>query len=198
MELFTIVLAVGLVVASLVIAGTVIRAGMMIAMAIDMPLKSLSSELASLDGTLNRSLRSLSASPPEVPVISPEEQEQLEHDFNITWQLTHLSHTLGKLEKTASAATTLLQSALTRTLPPPRHGTPITSMTDLAVGDLIVHENLGIGRYLGHTTLDVGGHVLQNLQFEGVQGRFPPVFGPEGLNLISKYLGAEPPHGLSR
>src|SRR5437660_1017807 len=164
MELFTIVLAVGLVVASLVIAGTVIRAGMMIAMAIDMPLKSLSSELASLDGTLNRSLRSLSASPPEVPGISPEEQEQLEHDFNITWQLTHLSHTLGKLEKTASAATTLLQSALTRTLPPPRHGTPITSMTDLAVGDLIVHENPRTGRYLAHTTLDAAGRRLPHPQ----------------------------------
>jgi transcription-repair coupling factor (superfamily II helicase) len=79
-----------------------------------------------------------------------------------------------------------------RTLRRPKYqrGSPITAFTDLAVGDLVVHEDHGIGRYLGLKTMSVGDRQGDFLLLEYADGNqlYLPV---ERLDLISKYLGAD-------
>jgi transcription-repair coupling factor (superfamily II helicase) len=79
-----------------------------------------------------------------------------------------------------------------RTLRRPKYqrGSPITAFTDLAVGDLVVHEDHGIGRYLGLRTMTVGDRAGDFLVLEYADGNqlYVPV---ERLDLISKYLGAD-------
>jgi transcription-repair coupling factor (superfamily II helicase) len=71
-----------------------------------------------------------------------------------------------------------------------QRGAPVSSFTDLAVDDLIVHEDHGIGRYLGLKTMNVGDKEGDFLLLEYAEGNqlFLPV---ERLELISKYLGGE-------
>jgi transcription-repair coupling factor (superfamily II helicase) len=79
-----------------------------------------------------------------------------------------------------------------RSLRRPRYqrGSPIAAYTDLEVGDLVVHEDHGIGRYLGLKTMSVGDRDGDFLLLEYADGGqlFLPV---ERLELISKYLGGE-------
>jgi transcription-repair coupling factor (superfamily II helicase) len=80
-----------------------------------------------------------------------------------------------------------------RTLKRPRYerGAALTAFTDLQIGDLVVHEDHGIGKYLGLRTLAVGNHDADFLLLEYAEGSqlYLPV---ERLDLISKYLGADP------
>ena len=71
-----------------------------------------------------------------------------------------------------------------------QRGAPLTAFTDLAVGDLVVHEDHGIGRYLGLKTMKVDDREADFLLLEYADGSqlYLPV---ERLELISKYLGAE-------
>ncbi len=77
-----------------------------------------------------------------------------------------------------------------RTLRRPKYqrGSPITAFTDLAIGDLVVHEDHGIGRYLELRTMTVGDRAGDFLLLEYADGNqlYLPV---ERLDLISKYLG---------
>ncbi|OLC34813.1 MAG: transcription-repair coupling factor [Candidatus Rokubacteria bacterium 13_1_40CM_4_69_5] len=79
-----------------------------------------------------------------------------------------------------------------RTLKRPRfqRGSPLSAFTDLALGDLVVHEDHGIGRYLGLKTMSVGGREGDFLLLEYADGGqlYLPV---ERLDLISKYLGGD-------
>ncbi|MCI0547991.1 MAG: transcription-repair coupling factor [Candidatus Rokubacteria bacterium] len=74
-------------------------------------------------------------------------------------------------------------------------GATIAAFSDLAPGDLVVHEAHGVGRYHGLTTLAVDGRAADFLLLEyGEGGRlYLPV---ERLDLISKYMGA--PGGAAR
>jgi transcription-repair coupling factor (superfamily II helicase) len=78
--------------------------------------------------------------------------------------------------------------ALTR--PKYQRGSPITAFTDLESGDLVVHEDHGIGRYLGLRTMTVGDREGDFLLLEYADGNqlYLPV---ERLDLISKYLGGD-------
>jgi transcription-repair coupling factor (superfamily II helicase) len=79
-----------------------------------------------------------------------------------------------------------------RTLRQPRfqRGAAITAFTDLEVGDLVVHEEHGIGRYLGLKTLPVDDRQGDFLLLEYAEGSrlYLPV---ERLGVISKYLGGD-------
>jgi transcription-repair coupling factor (superfamily II helicase) len=79
-----------------------------------------------------------------------------------------------------------------RTLRRPKYqrGAELTSFTDLAIGDLVVHEDHGIGRYLGLRTMSIGDRDGDFLLLEYAEANqlYLPV---ERLDLISKYLGAE-------
>lgn len=85
-----------------------------------------------------------------------------------------------------------LFGARRRTLRRPKYqrGAAITAFTDLAVGDLVVHEDHGIGRYLGLRTMSVGAKDADFLMLEYAEANqlYVPV---ERLDLVSKYLGAE-------
>jgi transcription-repair coupling factor (superfamily II helicase) len=79
-----------------------------------------------------------------------------------------------------------------RALRRPRYerGAALGSFTDLQLGDLVVHEDHGIGRYRGLRTMPVGGRDGDFLLLEYAEGNqlYLPV---ERLHLISKYLGAD-------
>ncbi len=79
-----------------------------------------------------------------------------------------------------------------RSLARPKYqrGSPITAFTDLEVGDLVVHEDHGIGRYLGLRTMSVGERDGDFLLLEYAERNqlYLPV---ERLDLISKYLGGD-------
>ncbi|HXH84987.1 MAG TPA: transcription-repair coupling factor [Candidatus Tectomicrobia bacterium] len=79
-----------------------------------------------------------------------------------------------------------------RTLRRPKYqrGAALTAFTDLEVGDLVVHEDHGIGRYRGLRTMKVGdrdGDFLV-LEYADAGQLFVPV---ERLDLVSKYLGGD-------
>ncbi len=65
----------------------------------------------------------------------------------------------------------------------------ILSYADLQVGDYVVHNQHGIGRYLGLKTLTVGGATREfvQLQYAGTDTLYLPC---EQLESISKYIGA--------
>ena len=89
-----------------------------------------------------------------------------------------------------------------RTLRRPKYqrGAALTAFTDLEVNDLVVHEDHGIGRYLGLRTMSVGDRDGDFLLLEYAEGGrlYVPV---ERLDLVSKYLGGDAgtrearPHG---
>ncbi|MBI2218028.1 MAG: transcription-repair coupling factor [Candidatus Rokubacteria bacterium] len=85
-----------------------------------------------------------------------------------------------------------LFGARRRSLRRPKYqrGAAITSFTDLEVGDLVVHEDHGIGRYLGLRTMKIGDRDGDFLLLEYAEGNqlYLPVVR---LDLISKYLGGD-------
>ncbi|MGI6575797.1 MAG: transcription-repair coupling factor [bacterium] len=69
-------------------------------------------------------------------------------------------------------------------------GREIRSLTDLTVGELVVHVNHGIGRYLGINTLEVDGAQRDYLlvQYAGEDRLYVPT---DQLQLLQKYIGVE-------
>ncbi|MCB1789711.1 MAG: transcription-repair coupling factor [Gammaproteobacteria bacterium] len=67
----------------------------------------------------------------------------------------------------------------------------VRNLAELAVGAPVVHEDHGVGRFLGLQTLDVGGQTSEFLTLEYARGDklYVPV---SSLNLISRYTGASP------
>jgi len=69
----------------------------------------------------------------------------------------------------------------------------IRDLSELKIGDPVVHTEHGIGRYLGLTTLNLGEGDEELLHLEYAKGDklFVPV---AHLHLIARYLGADPEH----
>jgi transcription-repair coupling factor (superfamily II helicase) len=67
----------------------------------------------------------------------------------------------------------------------------IRQLNDLEPGSPVVHEEYGVGRYIGLTTLDAGGIIAEFLHLEYADGDklYVPV---HALELISRYTGASP------
>jgi transcription-repair coupling factor (superfamily II helicase) len=67
----------------------------------------------------------------------------------------------------------------------------VRQLTDLAVGAPVVHEEHGIGRYLGLETVSAGGHTGEflTLEYAGGDRLYVPV---QSLDLISRYTGTSP------
>ncbi|HEY2996718.1 MAG TPA: transcription-repair coupling factor [Methylomirabilota bacterium] len=79
-----------------------------------------------------------------------------------------------------------------RTLRRPKYqrGAALTAFTDLEIGDLVVHEDHGIGRYVGLRTMSIGDRDGDFLELEYTEGGrlYVPV---ERIDLVSKYLGGD-------
>jgi len=71
--------------------------------------------------------------------------------------------------------------------------TIIRQLNDLEPGSPVVHEEYGVGRYLGLATLEAGGNTAEFLHLEYADGDklYVPV---HALDLISRYTGASPDH----
>lgn len=69
----------------------------------------------------------------------------------------------------------------------------IRNLTELQIGDPVVHIDHGIGRYLGLQTLTIGEQVGEFfcLEYQGGDKLYVPV---SSLDLISRYSGADPEH----
>ena len=67
----------------------------------------------------------------------------------------------------------------------------VRNLAELAIGAPVVHEEHGVGRFLGLQTLDVAGQRNEFLTLEYARGDklYVPV---SALNLISRYTGASP------
>ncbi|HIF51791.1 MAG TPA: transcription-repair coupling factor [Thiotrichaceae bacterium] len=67
----------------------------------------------------------------------------------------------------------------------------VRNLTELRVGAPVVHEEHGVGRYLGLMTLDVGGFPAEFIHLEYVEGDklYVPV---AALDFISRYTGLDP------
>ncbi|MBI3778655.1 MAG: transcription-repair coupling factor [Gammaproteobacteria bacterium] len=67
----------------------------------------------------------------------------------------------------------------------------IRSLAELKIGDPVVHEDHGVGRYLGLQTLDIGDGPAEFLTLEYADGDklYIPVLS---LHLISRYTGTDP------
>ncbi len=67
----------------------------------------------------------------------------------------------------------------------------VRNLTELHIGAPVVHEDHGVGRYLGLQTLEVGGMTTEFLALEYARGDklYVPV---SSLHLISRYAGASP------
>ena len=71
--------------------------------------------------------------------------------------------------------------------------TIIRQLNDLEPGSPVVHEEYGVGRYLGLTTLEAGGITAEflHLEYADSDKLYVPV---HALDLISRYTGASPDH----
>ena len=71
----------------------------------------------------------------------------------------------------------------------------ILSYAELNVGDYVVHENYGIGQYMGIENLTVGGVKRDyiNIRFAGSDRLYLPT---DKMDLLSKYIGAHSDDGL--
>ena len=67
----------------------------------------------------------------------------------------------------------------------------IRNLAELTIGDAVVHEDHGVGRYLGLQTLDVGDVATEYVTLEYAKGDklYVPV---ASLDLISRYSGSAP------
>lgn len=73
---------------------------------------------------------------------------------------------------------------------PLKKGEEIESFTDLNIGDFIVHENYGIGQYVGVEQLDIQGirKDYLTIKYQGNDKLFVPI---DQMNLIQKYIGSD-------
>ncbi|HET9679762.1 MAG TPA: DEAD/DEAH box helicase, partial [Gammaproteobacteria bacterium] len=71
--------------------------------------------------------------------------------------------------------------------------TIIRDLTDLSAGSPVVHEDYGVGRYLGLQRLDQGADAAEflTLEYAGGDKLYVPV---ASLHLISRYTGTSPEH----
>ena len=71
----------------------------------------------------------------------------------------------------------------------------ILSYAELEIGDYVVHENYGIGQYMGIENLAVGGVKRDyiNIKFAGSDRLYLPT---EKMDLLSKYIGAHSDDGM--
>jgi len=71
----------------------------------------------------------------------------------------------------------------------------ILSYAELNIGDYVVHENYGIGQYMGIENLTVGGVKRDyiNIRFAGSDRLYLPT---DKMDLLSKYIGAHSDDGL--
>ncbi|NMD42375.1 MAG: transcription-repair coupling factor [Firmicutes bacterium] len=71
-----------------------------------------------------------------------------------------------------------------------QEGSGLHHYRDLAVGDYVVHEQHGIGKYLGLNTLEIGGVQRDYLliKYQGSDRLYLPA---DQIELIQKYIGAE-------
>ena len=69
----------------------------------------------------------------------------------------------------------------------------IRNLAELSLGDPVVHEDHGVGRYLGLQTLDVGDGPTEflALEYAGGDKLYTPV---TDLQRVSRYTGADPEH----
>lgn len=69
----------------------------------------------------------------------------------------------------------------------------IKDLTELQIGDPVVHIDHGIGRYLGLETLEVSEQITEFLclEYQGGDKLYVPV---SSLHLITRYAGADPEH----
>ncbi|TAM45898.1 MAG: transcription-repair coupling factor [Gammaproteobacteria bacterium] len=69
----------------------------------------------------------------------------------------------------------------------------IRSLAELRVGDPVVHEDHGVGRYLGLQTLDIGDGRTEflTLEYADSDKLYIPVLS---LHLITRYTGTDPEH----
>lgn len=69
----------------------------------------------------------------------------------------------------------------------------VRGLAELRLGDPVVHEEHGVGRYLGLQTLDVGDGATEflTLEYAGGDKLYLPVLS---LHLISRYTGTDPEH----
>lgn len=69
----------------------------------------------------------------------------------------------------------------------------VRNLTELRVGAPVVHEEHGVGRYLGLMTIDVGGFPGEFIHLEYAEGDklYVPV---AALDFISRYTGLDPEH----
>jgi len=69
----------------------------------------------------------------------------------------------------------------------------IRGLSELHVGDAVVHEDHGVGRYLGLQTLDVGDGRTEflALEYAGGDKLYLPVLN---LHLLTRYTGTDPEH----
>ncbi|WP_297528434.1 transcription-repair coupling factor [Thiohalobacter sp.] len=67
----------------------------------------------------------------------------------------------------------------------------VADLNDLAIGAPVVHEDHGVGRFLGLNRLEVGGQVQEflTLEYAGGDKLYVPV---SSLHLVSRYTGASP------
>ena len=67
----------------------------------------------------------------------------------------------------------------------------VRSLTELAEGSPVVHEDHGVGRYIGLQSIEMNGLVTEYLTLEYAKGDklYVPV---SSLHLISRYTGAAP------
>jgi transcription-repair coupling factor (superfamily II helicase) len=80
-----------------------------------------------------------------------------------------------------------------RTTPARAPETILRSLAELKVGDPVVHEEHGVGRYLGLQNLDVGDGPAEflALEYAGGDKLYIPVLS---LHLITRYTGTDPEH----
>jgi transcription-repair coupling factor (superfamily II helicase) len=71
--------------------------------------------------------------------------------------------------------------------------TILRSLAEVKAGDPVVHEEYGVGRYIGLQTLDVGDGPVEfmTLEYAGADKLYVPVLS---LHLISRYTGVDPEH----
>ncbi len=71
----------------------------------------------------------------------------------------------------------------------------VLSFADLTPGDLVVHEQHGIGRYMGMETLTIDGATRDyiSIQYAGSDKLFLPC---DRLDMVSRYIGAHGDDGL--
>ncbi|MDH3689738.1 MAG: DEAD/DEAH box helicase, partial [Gammaproteobacteria bacterium] len=69
----------------------------------------------------------------------------------------------------------------------------IHSLAELKIGDPVVHEEHGVGRYLGLRVLGINGQETEflALEYQGGDKLYIPVLS---LHLISRYIGGSPEH----